>query len=78
MAKTNQPENFEEALQELEQIVSQLEKGDLPLEKALESFQRGVELSQYCQKSLTDAESTVAKMMTDKGDVELDREVMND
>lgn len=78
MAKTKQPENFEEALQELEQIVSRLEKGDLPLEKALESFQRGVELSQYCQKFLTDAESTVAKMMTDKGDVELDREVMND
>lgn len=78
MTKTKQPENFEVALQELEQIVSQLEKGDLPLEKALESFQRGVELSQYCQKSLTDAESTVAKMMTENGDIQLDREVTNE
>lgn len=78
MPASKQPKNFEEALQELEQIVSQLEKGDLPLEEALAAFQRGVELSQYCQKSLTDAESTVAKMMTDKGDIELDGEVVNE
>lgn len=78
MPKVKQPDNFEEALQELEQIVSQLEKGDLALEKALEAFQRGVELSQYCQKTLTNAEETVVKMMTDKGDVPLDGEITNE
>lgn len=74
MGTIKQAETFEEALKELEEIVSQLEKGDLALEKALSSFQRGVELSQFCQKTLTDAEETVVKMMTDKGDVPLDGE----
>lgn len=74
MGTIKQAETFEEALKELEEIVSQLEKGDLALDKALSSFQRGVELSQFCQKTLTDAEETVVKMMTDKGDVPLDGE----
>lgn len=75
MGNLKQVETFEEALKELEEIVSQLEKGDLALDKALSSFQRGVELSQFCQKTLTDAEETVVKMMTDNGDVPLDGEI---
>ncbi|XJS11399.1 exodeoxyribonuclease VII small subunit [Aerococcaceae bacterium WGS1372] len=74
MSKLKQAESFEEALKELEEIVNQLEKGDLALEKALDSFQRGIELSQFCQKTLTDAEETVVKMMTEKGDTPLDGE----
>ncbi|MDT2767867.1 exodeoxyribonuclease VII small subunit [Globicatella sulfidifaciens] len=69
-----QPESFEAALTQLEQIVQQLERGELPLEEALASFKEGIELSQYCQKTLTEAEQTVAKMMTPQGEVNLDAE----
>lgn len=71
---TKQPENFEVAMTQLEQIVQQLERGELPLEEALASFKDGIELSQFCQKTLTEAEQTVAKMMTSQGEVNLDED----
>lgn len=58
---------FEESLQELEQIVTRLEKGDVPLEEALEAFQTGMALSKQCQETLTNAEETLTKMMQDNG-----------
>ncbi len=58
---------FEESLQELEQIVTRLEKGDVPLEEALEAFQKGMVLSKQCQETLTKAEETLTKMMQDNG-----------
>lgn len=70
--KMKQPESFEVAIEQLETIVQQLEKGELPLAEALSSFKNGVELSQYCHKTLTEAEETVAKMMTTNGEVLLD------
>ncbi|MCW6664112.1 exodeoxyribonuclease VII small subunit [Aerococcaceae bacterium NML191219] len=72
--KKEQPENFEVALQQLSAIVEQLEKGELPLETALDAFKQGVALSQYCQTTLDNAEQTVAKMMTEQGEVLLDEE----
>ncbi len=69
------PQNFEEALQRLEQIVQQLEQGELPLEKSILAFQNGIQLSNYCQKTLTKAEQTVAKIMTENGEEPLDSEV---
>ena len=48
---------FEESLQELEKIVMQLEQGDVPLESALDSFKRGMELSKHCQDTLAKASS---------------------
>lgn len=56
---------FEESLQELEKIVMQLEQGDVPLESALDAFKRGMELSNQCQDTLTKAEETLTKMMTE-------------
>lgn len=56
---------FEESLAELEAIVAQLERGDVPLEEALEVFQRGMLLSKQCQDTLSKAEKTLTKMMTD-------------
>ncbi|UUX34252.1 exodeoxyribonuclease VII small subunit [Fundicoccus culcitae] len=69
-----EPESFEQALEDLEKIVQQLEKGELPLEEALNAFQQGIALSQYCQKTLNDSEETVAKMMTKQGEVPLNGE----
>ncbi|MGX7109384.1 exodeoxyribonuclease VII small subunit [Facklamia miroungae] len=66
---------FEQALQELEEIVQKLERGTLPLQEALQAFQKGVSLSQYCQKELTEAEATVTKIMTESGLQPLDEEI---
>ena len=54
---------FEDKLQQLESIVSQLEKGDRPLETALADFQTGVGLVKDLQKTLKDAEDTLAKVI---------------
>jgi exodeoxyribonuclease VII small subunit len=50
---------FESALKELESIVSQMESGQLPLEQSLTAYKRGVELLQFCQKSLAEVEQQV-------------------
>ena len=57
---------FEEAMSELEQIVQQLERGDVPLDEAIAKFQEGMALSQYCNETLTKAEETVGKMIVVK------------
>ncbi|WP_326718060.1 exodeoxyribonuclease VII small subunit [Vagococcus jeotgali] len=62
---------------ELESIIKSLEVGDVPLEKALEQFKRGMELSKECQDTLADAEVTLTKMMTDDGQ-EVDFSVKGD
>jgi exodeoxyribonuclease VII small subunit len=59
MSKNTQPASFEQALAELETLVSQMESGQLPLEQSLAAYKRGAELLQYCQKSLADVEQQV-------------------
>ena len=53
------PPDFETALQELEALVARLERGDLQLEDALRSFERGVQLTRHCQTALTAAQQKV-------------------
>ena len=53
-------------MSELEQIVQQLERGDVPLDEAIAKFQEGMALSQYCNETLTKAEETVSKMIVVK------------
>lgn len=55
--------NFEEQLNELQEIVNKLESGNVPLEDALSEFQAGVKLSRELEKKLNDAEQTVAKLV---------------
>lgn len=55
--------NFEDALTNLESIVKQLEKGDLPLEESLAKFADGVKFSQICLKKLNSAEQQVDKII---------------
>lgn len=59
---------FEENLDQLEKIVSNLEQGDVPLESALQQFQDGVKLSQTLEKTLNDVQTTLTKVMTDAGE----------
>ncbi|GLB46802.1 exodeoxyribonuclease 7 small subunit [Philodulcilactobacillus myokoensis] len=56
---------FEDNMNHLEQIVNQLENGDVPLEKALSEFKKGVGLSNRLQKTLSQAEHTLTHMETD-------------
>ena len=59
--------SFESCLDELEQVVKQLEAGDLPLEKSLELFERGVSLSDTCRKQLEEAETRVEILIRKEG-----------
>ena len=52
-------QNFEAGLNELEAVVKELDSGDLPLERALELFEKGVALSEACRKQLEEAETRV-------------------
>lgn len=58
---------FEQNLTQLETIVNQLEQGDVPLEQALDQFQKGVALSKQLQNTLEGAEKTLTKMMDENG-----------
>lgn len=63
--KAEQPVSFENALQQLEQIVSRLESGELPLEDALNEFERGVQLARTGQQKLQQAEQRVQILLSD-------------
>ena len=53
-------QTFEKSIQQLEQIVQELESGDLPLEKAIQRFEEGIGLSKRCSKMLDDTEKKIA------------------
>jgi exodeoxyribonuclease VII small subunit len=60
--KTSSP-SFETSLEELEKVVKDLEKGDLPLEQSLSLFERGMRLSAECKRQLEEAETRVELLM---------------
>ena len=59
--------NFEVSLQRLEEIVDELEKGNVPLEQALKLFEEGLKLSSSCRKELEDAEGKVEILLRQNG-----------
>ena len=62
----SQPVKFEAAIEELEQVVEQLESGDLALEDALATFEKGVGLVRYCNQKLSEVEKKVELLIRDK------------
>lgn len=56
---------FEESLEELEELVEKMESGELPLDKSLESYERGVKLAAYCAKELDIAQKKIEKLEKD-------------
>jgi exodeoxyribonuclease VII small subunit len=60
--------DFESAIAEFEKIVKQLEEGELPLDKSLALFERGVELSRYCHDQLSAAQRRI-EMLTERGEL---------
>src|SRR5688572_10434149 len=69
MTKTNEADTdlarFEASLNELEQIVGKLERGELKLEESLKLFERGVALTRQCRQSLETAELKVKQLLDD-------------
>ena len=67
MARKEQSDkNFETALEDLEQVVEQLESGDLALEDSLAAFEKGVGLAKFCNQKLNDVEKKVELLIKDK------------
>ena len=61
---------FEECLQRLEQILAELERGDIPLERAVTLFEEGMKLSTTCRKELEDAEGKVEILLKQNGRIQ--------
>ena len=59
--------NFEKSLDELNQIVSKMERGELPLEDSLQYFEQGIGLIRQCQQALKTAEQKVAILTQQAG-----------
>lgn len=69
---TKKPElTFEAAIVELEKIVEKLEEGDVPLEKAINYYQEGMELSKICNDKLVYVEEKMSAIMNEQGEFEL-------
>ena len=61
---------FEDAVEQLEQIVKDLETGNLPLEKAIKKFEEGVRLSKFCSKKLDETEKRIMVLLeNENGDL---------
>ncbi len=68
--------NFEKTIEELEAVVAKLEKGDLPLDEMLASFEKGVALSKECSAYLDEAEKKV-NILVGSPDGEMNKEPFN-
>jgi len=55
--------SFEQSLKQLEQIVNEMESGELPLEQAIHRFEEGIELSKFCAQKLEESERKITLLM---------------
>lgn len=62
---------FEEALRQLEELVKKMEGGDLPLDDALNSFEKGIALAKFCEQKLGEAEGKVQVLLQKTDDHDL-------
>lgn len=64
---TERTKTFEEAMEQLEQIVRTLEERDVPLEQSIDFYKKGMELSKYCQETLQRAEQQLLTVVGEDG-----------
>ena len=64
--------NLEKSMQQLEDLVEELESGDLPLEKAMKKFEEGIKLTRGCQNALKEAEQKVQILLESAGEEDLE------
>lgn len=62
--------SFEEKMQKLEEIVNQLEKGEMNLDDSLIKFEEGMKISKECNKMLEDAEKKITILLEKDGEIE--------
>ena len=62
--------DFEQALEDLEELVSAMEQGDLSLEDSLQAFEKGIKLTRECQTALKNAEQKVQVLINENGKTE--------
>mgnify|MGYP005746939517 FL=1 len=73
MSDKNNTKDFESSLEKLEEIVAELESGDLPLEKSIKAFEEGIKLTRHCQNLLSKAELKIQKLVeTNDGSIDLE------
>lgn len=60
--------DFEQALEDLEALVTSMEDGDLSLEESLQAFEKGIKLTRECQTALKNAEQKVQVLLNENGD----------
>ena len=63
-------DSFEDKMQQLEQVVDELEKGDMNLDESLVKFEHGMKLAKECNKMLEDAEKKVTILLEKNGEIE--------
>lgn len=68
VAKSRKAFNFEQALGDLEALVTAMESGDMSLEQSLEAFEQGIRLTRECQEALKFAEQKVQLLLSESGD----------
>ena len=78
MPKKESKFDFEKSLHELEQLVEQMESGDMSLEDSLKQFERGIALTRSCQKALSEAEQKVQILLEKAGQQDLEAFSEND
>lgn len=61
--------SFEESLEKLEEIVNKLENGDVPLDEAIDEFNKAMQLVKVCNEKLNSAEEAIAKIVQDNGEI---------
>ena len=66
LEKNTEPKLIEEIFERLESIISNLESGDIPLDKSLTLFEEGMTLAETCRAQLNAAEQKVQELMKDK------------
>ena len=61
--------SFEEQMEELEEIVDELEKGELSLEDSVSKFEQGIKISKECNKTLEEAEKKITILVNQDGEM---------
>ena len=62
--------NFEDALKKLEKIISDLEEGEIELDKSISKYKEAMDLVKFCNEKLETATKTINKIMTESGKLE--------
>ncbi len=70
--------SFEQAMENLEKIVEELEAGDLPLEKAMQKFEEGMELTRFCTRKLDETEKKINLLLRDKAGKVVEKPLQTD